>query len=417
MSVAETKPTKPTLVVGGGITGITAALDLSELGREVILVEKEPFLGGRVAALTNYFPKLCPPWCGLEINFRRIKQNPLITIHTQARVTAMEGSAGQFKVSVEVAPRHVNGRCTACGECAKVCEGEREDTYNLGMSKTKAAYMSHPMAYPRSFAIDKAAATEADLGKMKDACKFGAVDLEETGRTLQLEVGSVIWATGWRNYDVERVTYLGYKTLPDVVTNLEFERICAAAGPTGGKILRPSDGKEIQSVAFVQCAGSRDVNHLSYCSGVCCLASLKQISYVREKAPNAKIYMFHIDVRAGKYEGFFTRIQGEENVQIIKGKVAGIFPEGERLRLQVEDIEAAKALKVDVDLAVLATGVVPNTEDLPMEVPKDDYGFLLVDPTGQGVIPAGMVRRPTDVATCVRDATGAALAAVIQESR
>jgi quinone-modifying oxidoreductase subunit QmoA len=271
------------------------------------------------------------------------------------------------------------------------------------------------MGYPRQYVVDKAAATAEDLQKIQDACTFGAVDLDEAPRTLELEVGAVVWATGWRNYDVGKVTYLNYGTLPDVVTNLEFERLAAASGPTGGKLLRPSDGKEITSIAFVQCAGSRDTNHLSYCSGVCCLGSLKHIGYVREKAPNAKVYMFHIDVRAGKYEAFYERMKGEENVQIIKGKVAGIFPEGGRLRLQVEDIEAAKALKVDVDLAVLATGVVPNTDDMPMDVPRDAHGFLLLDLANQGIIPAGMVRKPTDVATCVQDATGAAMRAMTQE--
>lgn len=412
MSVADTKPT---LVVGGGITGITTALELSELGHQVILVEKEPFLGGRVSAFTNYFPKLCPPMCGLEINFKRLRQNPLITLHTLARVTQLEGAPGSYKATVEIAPRYVNDRCTACGECAKVCTSEREDTFNLGMCKTKAAYQSHPMAYPRMYVIDKTAASADDLVKIKDACKFGAVDLEDAARTLELEVGSVVWATGWRNYDVEKVSYLGYKKLPDVLTNLEFERLAAATGPTAGKLLRPSDGKEIESIAFVQCAGSRDVNHLSYCSGVCCLASLKQIGYVRERAPKAKIFMFHIDVRAGKYEAFYERMKGEENVQIIKGKVAGIFPEGKQLRLQVEDIEAAKALKMDVDLAVLATGVVPNTDDLPLNVPKDEHGFLLLDLAGGGLVPAGMVRKPTDVATCVQDATGAAMRALMQD--
>lgn len=407
---------KPTLVVGGGISGLTTALELSELGRDVILVEKEPFLGGRVASFTNYFPKLCPPWCGLEINFKRLKSDPHVTVHTQARVSKLAGEPGSFKATIEVAPRYVNERCTACGACAEACASEREDTYNQGMGKTKAAYMSHPMAFPKRYVIDKEAASEADLDKIKEACPYGAVDLDDAPKTLDVEVGQVVWATGWRNYDVSKVSYLNYASLPDVVTNLQFERMAAATGPTQGELKRPSDGKAIESIAFVQCAGSRDVNHLPYCSGVCCLASLKHIGYVREKAPNAKVYMFHIDVRAGKYEAFFTRMKGEENVQIVKGKVAGIYPEGDGVRLFVEDIEGGKTLKVDVDMAVLAAGVVPNTDDLPMEVPTDDYGFLLLDPAG-GVIPAGMVRKPTDVATCVQDATGAAMRALSQELR
>lgn len=406
---------KPTLVVGGGMSGITTVLELSELGRDVILVEKEPFLGGRVASFTNYFPKLCPPWCGLEINFKRLKNDPHVTVHTLAKVTKLEGDVGAYKATIEVAPRYINEKCTACGDCAEACGTEIDDAFNKGMSKTKAVYMSHPMAFPKAYVLDKDAASDDDLKKIQDACKYGAVNLDDAPQTLEVEVGSVVWATGWRNYDVKKVKYLNYETLPDVVTNLEFERIAATSGPTGGKIVRPSDGKEIESIAFVQCAGSRDVNHLPYCSGVCCLGSLKHINYVREKAPNAKVFMFHIDVRAGKYESFFTKVQAEENVEIIKGKVAGIYAEGDKLRLSVEDIESAKALKVDVDMAVLATGVVPNTDDMPMEAEKDEFGFLLLDLENKGIIPAGMVRKPTDVATCVQDATGAAMRALTQE--
>jgi len=406
---------KPTLVVGGGMSGITTALELSELGVEVILVEKEPFLGGRVSSFTNYFPKLCPPWCGLEINFKRLKADPLITVHTQATVTKLEGSAGAYQATVEVAPRYINEKCTACGECAKACATEIPDPFNKGMSQTKAVYMNHALAFPKRYALDKDAASDDDLKKIKDACKYDAVNLDDAAQQLEMAVGSVVWATGWRNYDVSKVSYLNYDKLPDVVTNLEFERIAASSGPTGGKLQRPSDAKEIESIAFVQCAGSRDVNHLPYCSGVCCLGSLKHISYVRKKVPNAKVYMFHIDVRAGKYEGFFTKIQGEENVQIIKGKVGGIYAEGDKLRVHVEDIEAGKSLKVDVDMAVLATGVVPNTDDMPLEVQTDEFGFLTLDLDNQGIIPAGMVRKPTDVATCVQDATGAAMRALTQK--
>jgi len=407
---------KPTLVVGGGISGLTTALELSELGRDVILVEKEPFLGGRVASFTNYFPKLCPPWCGLEINFKRLKSDPHITVYTQSRVAKVEGEAGSFRASLEVSPRYINEKCTACGACAEVCTGERTDSYNQGMGKTKAVYMPHPMAFPKRYVLDREAASEEDLKKIEEACPYGAVSLDDDARSVEVEVGQIVWATGWRNYDVSKIGYLNYASLPDVITNLQFERLASPTGPTGGKLERPSDGKEIESIAFVQCAGSRDVNHLPYCSGVCCLASLKHIGYVREKAPGAKVYMFHIDVRAGKYEGFFTRMKGEKNVEIIKGKVGGIYPEGDKLRIFVEDIEGNRSLKVDVDMAVLAAGVVPNTDEMPMEVPKDDYGFLLLDPAG-GMIPAGMVRKPTDVATCVQDATGAAMRALSQELR
>ncbi len=405
---------KPTLVVGGGMSGISTALELSELGLPVILVERSPFLGGKVAAFNKYFPKLCPPTCGLEINYKRLRKAANITLHTQARVTRVEGGPGDYSVTIEVEPRFVNDRCTACGACAEACASEREDDFNQSLAKTKAIYLSSPMAYPRRYVLDKEACDEGDLAKIQEACKYGAVDLEEEGSVLTESVGAIVWATGFSPYDASRVEYLGRGELPDVINNLQMERLADKTGPTGGKLLRPSDGKEVTSVAFVQCAGSRDLKHLAYCSGICCLASLKQISYVREAAPDAKVYMFHIDVRAGKYEQFYARIQADEGVEIVKGKVAGIFQEGDSLRLQVEDIESGEAIKVDVDMAVLATGMVPNTQDLPFEASTDDYGFLMMDES-KGIIPTGCVRRPADVATVVQDATGAAMRALCQE--
>ncbi len=405
---------KATLVVGGGMSGISTALELSELGQPVILVEKSPFIGGKVATFNKYFPKLCPPTCGLEINYKRLRKAANLSLHTQAQVTKVDGGPGDYTVTIEVAPRYVNHKCTACGDCAEACGSERDDDFNQGMAKTKAIYLAGHMAYPHRYVLDKEACDEADLPKIKDACKYGAVDLDEAPQTLTEQVGAIVWATGWESYDVSKVEYLGKGELPDVITNLQMERMADKSGPTGGKILRPSDGKEVESVAFVQCAGSRDVKHLAYCSGICCLASLKQIHYVREAAPNAKVYMFHIDVRAGKYEAFYAKLQADESVEIIKGKVASIFPEGKGLRLQVENIESGEYLKVDVDMIVLAAGIVPNTADLPFEATMDDYGFLMLG-DAPGIIPAGCVRRPADVATVVQDATGAAMRTLIQE--
>lgn len=402
---------KATLVVGGGMSGISTALELSELGQPVILVEKSPFLGGKVATFNKYFPKLCPPTCGLEINYKRLRRAANLTLHTQAQVAQVDGGPGDYTVTLEVAPRFVNDKCTACGNCAEECGVERDDDFNQGMAKTKAIYLAGHHAYPHRFVLDKEGCDDAELAKIKDACKFGAVDLDEAPQTLTENVGAIVWATGWESYDVTKVEYLGRGELPDVLTNLQMERLADKSGPTGGKLCRPSDGKEVESVAFVQCAGSRDVKHLAYCSGICCLASLKQINYVREAAPNAKVYMFHIDVRAGKYEAFYVKLQEDDSVQIIKGKVAGIYAENGGLRLQVEDIEKGKSLKIDVDMAVLATGIVPNTADLPFEATMDDYGFMMLG-DAPGIIPAGCVRRPADVATVVQDATGAAMRAL-----
>lgn len=405
---------KPTLVVGGGMSGISTALELSELGQPVILVEKSPFLGGKVATFNKYFPKLCPPTCGLEINYKRLRKAANVTLHTQAQVTQVDGGPGDYTVTIEVGPRYVNHKCTACGDCVEACGSERDDDFNQGMVKTKAIYLAGPMAYPHRYVLDKEACDDGDLSKIKDACKVGAVDLDEAPQTLTEQVGAIVWATGWEPYDVTKVDYLGRGELPDVITNLQMERLADPSGPTGGKLQRPSDGKEVSSVAFVQCAGSRDINHLAYCSGICCLATLKQMSYVREATPNAKVFMFYIDVRAGKYEEFYAQLQADEGLEIIKGKVASIFPEAGGLRLQVENIESGETLKVDVDMVVLATGIVPNTADLPFEATTDDYGFLMLGDS-PGIIPAGCVRRPADVATVVQDATGAAMRTLSQQ--
>ena len=276
-------PERKILVVGGGISGITAAVEAAEAGAEVVIVEKNPYLGGRVALLNQYFPKLCPPSCGLEINFKRIKQNPKIKFHTLAEVESISGGPGNYEVTVQVIPRYVNDNCTVCGKCGEVCETEIPNAVNYDMDKTKAAYLPHAMAFPFKYVLAPEIIGTADAQKCADACAYNAIDLKMQAAKLTYNVGAVVWATGWDPYDATKVDYLGLGTIPNVVTSVMFERLAAYNGPTQGRILRPSDGKEVNSVAFVQCAGSRDENHLKYCSGICCLASLKQATYIRER--------------------------------------------------------------------------------------------------------------------------------------
>ncbi len=404
------------LVVGGGISGMTAAIEAAEAGSDTIIVEKEPYLGGRVALFNQYFPKLCPPACGLEINFRRIKQNPNITCHTLAEVESISGGPGNYEVTVKLNPRYVNDNCTACGKCAQACETEIDNPFNYGMDKTKAAFLPHPMAFPFKYVISPEIIGTPEAQKCKEACAYSAVDLDMQAETITYKVGAIVWATGWEPYKAEALDYLGLGKLPNVVNSVMFERIASIGGPTNGKITRPSDGKDVQSVAFVQCAGSRDDNHLPYCSGVCCLASLKQATYIREKNPDSKVFIYYIDVRAmGKYEDFYTTVDADENVTLIKGKVAGIVqdPETGGVIIKGENISEGGMVEQPVDLAVLAVGMVPGTASVkpPLEMEYDDFGFVTAS-GASGIVPAGCVKAPMEVAASLQDSTAAALKAM-----
>ncbi len=406
------------LVIGGGISGLTAAIEAAEAGAEVTLVEKEPFFGGRVARSNLYFPKMCPPTCGLEINLRRVKTNPRIRTLTLSTVESITGGPGGYKATVRKAPRFVNSKCTVCGHCVEACPVDRPDDINLGLSTTKAVYLPFEMSYPARFVIDEATCLgQEECGKCVEACPYGAIDLSMTAETEVVEADAVIWATGWDPPDATKLEGLGFGTYANVVNNVTMERLAAPRGPTGGKIQRPSDGKALESIAFVQCAGSRDENYYKYCSGVCCMASLKQARYVREQFPEAQIYVFYIDIRApGRLEDFFVATKEDDKLTLIKGKVANITEDSAsgNVTVEAEDILSGRKVAQEVDMVVLATGMVPNgigTTQVEGGVNLDEYGFLSIDQP-QGYLAAGCAKRPTDVATCNRDATGVALKAL-----
>ncbi|MHB8840894.1 MAG: FAD-dependent oxidoreductase, partial [Candidatus Aquicultor sp.] len=324
--MAEEKSLGSILVVGGGISGLTTAIEAAETGYDVYLVEKGPSMGGRVAQLNQYFPKLCPPSCGLEINYQRIRKNERVKFYTLAEVQSITGQSGDYDVIVKLNPRRINENCTACGACVDACPVERPNDFNFGMDTTKAVYLPHQMAFPMRFVIDGKACKGGECAKCVEACKYGAIDLNMEPETINFKVSSVVFATGWDPYDASKLGILGYGKAKNVITNMMMERYASLNGPTQGKIVKPSDGSEPQSIAFVQCAGSRDENHLSYCSYICCMASLKQSTYIREQYPDAKITIFYIDLRApGRYEKFLNKIEADEKVTLIKGKVASII--------------------------------------------------------------------------------------------
>jgi quinone-modifying oxidoreductase subunit QmoA len=406
--------TQSILVVGGGISGLTTAVEAAEAGRDVIIVEKRPYLGGRVAQLNQYFPKLCPPACGLEINFRRMRQNPRIKFFTMAEVEKISGAEGNFDVAVRLNPRYVNESCTACGACGEVVTTEIANEFNYGMDKVKAAYLPHQFAFPMRYVIAPQIVGTEEGAKAKAACKYDAVDLEMKPETVNLKVGAIVWATGWKPYDAAKIDNLGFGKVRNVITNVMMERLAAVNGPTAGKIVRPSDGKAVSRIAFAQCAGSRDENHLAFCSYICCLASLKQATYIREQNPESKVTIFYIDIRAlGRYEDFYTKVAADQNVALIKGKVAKVTedPATGDVIVEAEDIYGGGKSRVQVDLLVLATGMEPTTatEKVPGDVRYDESGFLIADQDKPGIYAVGCVRKPLDVATANRDATAAAL--------
>jgi len=407
------------LVVGGGISGLTAALEAAEVGNDVYLVEKNAYFGGRVAQLNQYFPKLCPPSCGLEINFKRIKDNRRIRTYTMTSVTAVSGGPGNYEVTLETAPRYVNSNCTACGDCEASCPDEMDNEFNYGINKSKAAYLPHEMAFPRRYVINKDALSEEGAAAVKASCKYGAVDLDMGTDSKTINVASIIWATGWTPYDPTKMDNLKFNESDAIVTNMMIERMAAPGGPTDGKILRPGDNKEPESFAFVQCAGSRDENHLEFCSYICCMATFKQMTYIRERYPEAKIYVFYIDLRTpGKYEKFREKLMQDENSTFIKGKVAEVIPESDgSVTVVAENAVTGEKIKQNVDMAVLATGMQPSlaADGAPVTLDTDPSGFVNSNPE-TGVLSAGCACRAADVVTSNQSATAAALKA-IQVSR
>ncbi|HZQ79972.1 MAG TPA: CoB--CoM heterodisulfide reductase iron-sulfur subunit A family protein [Acidimicrobiia bacterium] len=409
------------LVVGGGMAGISAAIEAAEAGSDVYVVEQGPSLGGRVAQLHQYFPKLCPPYCGLEINFRRIRSDHRhFKVFTLASLEGVSGSVGDYEATIRLDPRYVIAdRCIACNRCAEVCPVERPNAFNYGLDTTKAAYLPNSMAFPMKYVIDGGACVGAACNQCAEVCPTDAIDLSMTAKTVTLKVGAIVLATGWKPYDANRLTILGFAEHRDVVSNVQFERLAAVDGPTCGRIVRPSDGREAKRVAFVQCAGSRDVNHLPYCSSICCLSSIKEATYVRTQYPDSEVFVFYIDIRApGRNEDFYHRIRADEGVHFIKGKVAKVLadPAGTGdLVVEADDMLSGAKRRVNVDMVVLATGMQPSLAGaapipgLPVEF--DEYGFALEN-RAAGVFVAGVAHRPADVVTTVRDATGAALKAI-----
>ena len=404
---------KPILIVGGGISGVTAACEIADTGKEVILIERDAYLGGNVIRMNNYFPKLCPPSCGLELNFRRIRQNPGITVKTETIIKSLEGEKGNFKVTLLREPEYVNSHCTSCGVCEKVCPHDRPDPFNRYLDTTKCIFLPHEMAFPYKYTIDGMYCQKDECGLCADVCEYNAINLDAQPTESVIEVAAVIFATGWRPPIADLIENYNAGHSENIVSNVDMERLLAPNGPGKGKVFRPADNKEPRNIIFVQCAGSRDENNLPYCSAVCCSASLKQAITFREKYPDSKVKIFFIDLRVpGRNEDFLLRAQSDPNIEMIKGKVGKITEDNKtkNLWVEVEDIMNNKKIKHEAELVVLATGLIPDIVT-NVDLNRNASGFFSSDQQ-EGIFVAACARKPMDVVSSIRDTTGIALKAI-----
>jgi len=343
----------PILIIGGGISGITSAVEAAEAGFPVILIEQKPYLGGQAIGMNRYFPKMCPPYCGMEINFRRIKDNPLITYYVSTIVQKIEAKDPGYLVKLESEPAFVNNNCTLCGECSSACPVDYPDPFNQNMGKIKAIDNLHTMSFPERYYLNQDYCQKENCSSCADVCKYDAINLKAECQITEIEVRSIIVATGWENLEPKELPEYSYSEHTDIITQLEMERRSALNGPDSGSILCQSSGKSPQKIAFVQCAGSRDENHLPYCSGVCCSASLKQALHAVEVLKDVEVSIHYIDIRVrGRNEDFLRKVEDHPRIKLIKGKVTGVKPGSgdSELELTAEHIESGKKLSTRITI-------------------------------------------------------------------
>ncbi len=423
-----------TLVIGAGITGMQAALDIADAGFKAYLVEREPSIGGRMAQLDETFPTLDCSSCILTPKMVSVGGHPHIELLTYSEVIGVEGSAGHFKVKVRKKPRYVDiDKCTACGICAENCrlKGRIDSEFNVGMGVRGAAYMPFPQAVPLKYTIDAEHCLMIQRGKCgksppcRDACPSEAIDFEQEEEIVELEVAAIIVATGFDPFDAHLKPEYGYGLYDNVITGLQFERLSSASGPTFGEI--KLDDRTIKDVIFIQCVGSRDRSLGNpYCSRVCCMYTAKQAHLVREKLPEARVTVFYMDIRAfGKgFEEFYDRVK-EERVLYRRGNPSEIYRRGERLVVRGEDTLLGEPVEVEADLVVLAVGLVPraDVEDVAdlLHLSRSDDGFFReahpklrpTDTEVEGIFLAGCCQGPKDIPDAVAQAKAAASSAIV----
>jgi len=416
------------LVIGGGIAGISAALDLANSGFTVYLVEKSPTIGGRMAQLDKTFPTMDCSSCILTPKMVSVSRHPNIKLFTYAEVQDVQGFIGNFKVKVLQKPKYVDEKkCTACDECAKVCPVEVPDEFNADLSWRKAIYMPFPQAVPPSYVLDEVnclGLTPLACGKCKEVCEPGAIDYDQRPREIELDVDTMIVATGYDLFDLSKIPEYRYGVFQNVVTSLEMERMLNASGPTAGKVVRPSDLKEPKRVAYLQCVGSRNERFNSYCSRVCCMYAIKQARQLKEKHPDIEVRIFYTDIRAfGKgFEEFYKKAAGDYGVLFNRGRVAEVIedPKTKNLVFRAEDTVLGSILEIEADFLVLSVGITPridaNDVRRILKIPAGPDGFFSeahpklrpVDTVVDGVFVGGVAAGPKDISDTVAQAKAAA---------
>lgn len=432
---AGTSPVKKrALVIGGGIAGIQTALDIADAGFEVDIVEKKPTIGGKMTQIDKTFPTLDCAACILTPKMVDCAQNEKIHIYAYSEVAAVKGFVGNFKVTIRKKARFVDTtKCTGCGLCTEKCPQKKvPNEFNLGLDTRRAIYIPFAQAVPKVATIDPDYCNMLQKGKCgvcARVCSAGAIDYTQKDELIEEEYGAIVAATGFNPIDLSQFNEFAYAQSPDVVSSLEFERLMNAAGPTGGTLLRPSDGKHPHTIVFVQCVGSRcdgAQKGKPYCSKICCMYTAKHAMLCREKYPDTEVYVFYIDVRTpGKnFDEFYRRAVEEHGVHYIKGMVGKVVPQNGVLKVQASDLLDNRQLHIDADMVVLAAAIEPDKSArslatmLTASMDTNDFfteahpKLRPVESPTAGIFLSGACQGPKDIPETVAQA-GAAAAKVI----
>ncbi|MDD4689191.1 MAG: CoB--CoM heterodisulfide reductase iron-sulfur subunit A family protein [Eubacteriales bacterium] len=435
LTPGETPVTKRALVIGGGIAGIQTALDIADAGFPVDIVEIKPSIGGKMSQIDKTFPTLDCAACILTPKMVDVAQHEKIRIFAYSEVTEVNGFVGNFDVKIKKRARYVKEDvCTGCGLCTEKCPMKNvPNEFNLCMDKRRAVYIPFAQAVPLIATIDPNHCSMLKNGKCgvcAKVCTAGAIDYTQKDEIIEEKYGAIIAATGFNPISMDKFDEYAYSQSKDVITSLEFERLTNAAGPTAGKLLRPSDGKHPETIVFVQCVGSRCSSCAEkgkeYCSKICCMYTAKHAMLTREKYPDTEVYVFYIDVRTpGKsFDEFYRRAVEEYGVHYIKGMVGKVSPEGDKLMVQASDLIADKQLHIEADLVVLAAAIEPDKSARPLATmltaSMDTNDFFTeahpklrpVESPTAGIFLSGTCQGPKDIPETVSQASAAAAKAI-----
>ncbi len=429
LSTIKVPVTKKALVIGGGIAGIQASLDIANAGHQVVLVEKEPSIGGHMSQLSETFPTLDCSQCILTPRMVEVAQHPNITLMTYAELEKLDGFIGNFKATIRKKAKSLDEKlCTGCGLCTTKCPTKKiPSEFNEGLGYRTAIYVPFPQAVPNKPVIDKLNCQYYLKGKCKvceKVCPTGAIRFDQEDELVELEVGAVVVATGFNVMTASEFSEYGYGKYPDVITGLQFERLASASGPTLGEIRRPSDGKIPEKIVFIACAGSRDpAKGKPYCSKICCMYTAKHAMLYQHKVHHGESYVFYMDIRAaGKnYDEFTRRAIVEDKVNYLRGRVSKVYEENGKLIVKgVDTLLNARPVEIEADMVVLASAGVanPGSEELAqkMHISYDAYNFFSeahpklkpVETNTAGIYLAGACQAPKDIPETVSQASGAA---------